>query len=134
MYALYTIQMSKRKAFLKEFLDGIFLDSTVKTGIGRYAPTWPMVLGHKDGTVSDEEYTLLYREMMLRSWIYDRTAFVSPVKQAYDSGIPLAVACYCKPGKFCHRHLLVEYLVKGAAAVHGIHPLEVTEYSVGESP
>jgi len=97
---LFTIQMSKwREARNREIL---FIDTTVKSGDALFAPTWDMVMGHKQGTMSDEEYTQRYRQMMIQSWIHNRPRW----EQLLRSDEQVAIACYCPPGKFCHRHLL----------------------------
>ena len=44
------------------------LNTTVKSGIKAFAPTWDMVMGHKQGKISDEEYTKLYYALMRESW------------------------------------------------------------------
>lgn len=79
-----------------------FVDTTVKSGIKIFAPTWDMVLGHKNGTVSDEEYTREYRRMMIESWKAHRPEWEAFLRR---DGVQ-AIACYCKPGLFCHRLLL----------------------------
>jgi hypothetical protein len=100
---VYTIQMGQhRKA--KEL--GIeLIDTTVKTGIPAFAPTWDMVLKSKDGSLSHEDYTSMYRDMMLRSYMTNQTAWLGLLQKS-----KIAIACYCKAGDFCHRHLFIKYL------------------------
>lgn len=80
----------------------VLLDTTVKTGTSPFAPTWDIVWGHKQGTVSDDEYTKCYRSLMKESWVQRRAEWM----ETLQSTNKLALACYCRPDTFCHRHLL----------------------------
>lgn len=107
-----TIQLgSWRKA--KE-LNIQLIDITVKTGIPAFAPSWEIVLGHKSGRVSDDEYTKQYREMMLKSYMLNTIAWKELIKLEH-----VAIACYCSPDRFCHRHLFVKYL-EGVCKTHNV--------------
>lgn len=100
---VYTIQMGQhRKA--KEL--GIELvDTTVKSGIPAFAPTWDMVHAHKAGHITNEKYSELYRDIMLRSYMTNQTVWLALLDKP-----KIAIACYCKAGVFCHRHLFIKYL------------------------
>ena len=99
---VYTIQMAQwRKA--KE--RGIqLLDTTVKSGDKVFAPAWGMVEAVKSGRISEEEYSLDYRRMMMMSLKNNASRWKEVIR-----GEPVAIACYCGYGLFCHRHLLVQY-------------------------
>lgn len=97
---LFTIQMGKWRLARDRGI--MFLDTTVKSGDRIFAPQWDMVLGHKNGTVSDEEYTQRYRRLMIDSWVNNRDRWMT-LLQSNDQ---VALACYCPAGQFCHRHLL----------------------------
>ena len=100
---LFTTRISNWREARKRNL--VFVDTTVKgkTPQGKiFAPTWDMVLGHKDGSWSDEQYTAAYRKRMIASWLAHREEWEAFLRQEE----PVAIACYCTPGKFCHRHLL----------------------------
>jgi len=64
-------------------------------------PTWNMVTGHKDGTISDKEYTKMYYELVLNKLNKDELI------EKLDNKILL---CWCGKSKFCHRHILREWL------------------------
>ena len=104
---VYTYQIAKWRV-VKALDSGIVLiDTTVKTGYKQVAPTWEMVMGSKDGSVSPENYTRQYNEIL------DYSRQVNP--RFWGSLLRLekvALGCYCAPGKFCHRHLLVDDLRK----------------------
>lgn len=97
---IFTIQMGRYRLAKEKKLD--FVDTTVKSGLKMFAPTWDMVLGHKNGSVSDEEYTQRYRQMMIESMRENKQAWLEFIERKE----PVALACYCKPGVFCHRLLL----------------------------
>lgn len=80
------------------------IDTTVKSGHDIFAPTWHMVMSHKDGTLSDEGYTREYQQRMYESMRQNGDQWM----QYVHSDTPMALGCYCKPGAFCHRHLLVK--------------------------
>jgi len=90
------------------------LDVTVKSGNKAFAPTWDMVMGHKRGQMSDSEYVERYYTLMRRSYREQR--------QTWDwllSQDEVTLLCYCAKGKFCHRTLLAEILVKLGAQYMG---------------
>lgn len=101
---LFTIQVGKWR--LAKDRNIRFMDTTVKSGYSLFAPTWEMVLGHKNGVISDSDYSRLYRNLLLKSWKDRRDEWMSFLN---DDDI-YALACYCKAGNFCHRHLLVKFL------------------------
>jgi ribA/ribD-fused uncharacterized protein len=100
VYQIYTVQMSRSRN-LKD--KGIHvLDTTVKSGIKAFAPTWDMVMAHKEKRLSDDQYTDQYLRRMRDS----RRDNPSVWKQLQDH-TKFAALCYCTPGQFCHRHLAV---------------------------
>lgn len=90
-------------------------DITVKTKEhAAFCPTWDMVMNYKNKSMSEEEYTKLYHDMMVESWR----------KHNHDWRDLLAMnevtlVCFCPKGSFCHRYLLAEYLVKCGAEYMG---------------
>ena len=102
---VYTYQIAKWRV-VKALDSGILLlDTTVKSGYAQVAPTWEMVLGSKDGTVSEENYTRQYYDILDYSRRVNPNFWASLLRLE-----KVALGCYCARGKFCHRHLLVEYL------------------------
>ena len=101
---LYTISMSQwRKA---KALDIELVDITVKSGIKSFAPEKSLVWAYKNGEVSEERYTELYVERVL----HELTVSPSVFQTLLDKDHSIAVACYCKAGVFCHRHIFVKLL------------------------
>lgn len=64
-------------------------------------------MGIKEGTLTEQQYTALYHERMRESYKANKQHWL----QLCDTP-RLAIACFCKAGCFCHRHLLVTYLQK----------------------
>ncbi|AAL83052.1 hypothetical protein FDI90_gp221 [Pseudomonas phage PA7] len=100
---VYTYQIAKYKLVIEKGIKP--LDITVKSGAYQLAPTWLMVMGHKKGIISDDEYTEAYLSMLEQSLI-DNPEFFKWFFQLEE----VALGCYCRAGNFCHRHLLVEWL------------------------
>lgn len=108
-----TIQVSKwRLAKDRGFR---LMDTTVKSGYSIFSPTWDLVLGHKQATLSDDEYSQQYRDLLIHSWRTQRQKWLDFLN---DNDEYYALACYCRyrnedgTVKFCHRHLLVKFLEK----------------------
>lgn len=100
-----TIQMAQyRKA---KALNVELIDTTVKSGNPIFAPTWEMVKAWKSGNLSKEEYSRQYGVLMFDSFKEHRLAWLDIFKKE-----SVALACYCRAGDFCHRHLLKSYFEK----------------------
>jgi len=89
-------------------------DVTVKTGDPAFAPSWDMVMKYKRGKISEEGYTVLYRNLMRRSYRDHYQAWMDLIH--LDE---VTLVCYCKGGTFCHRYLLVDLLEK-VCRHHGV--------------
>lgn len=103
---LFTVQMSRWRQLKAANIE--LIDTTVKTGERAFAPTWDMVMGHKTGELSNEQYTEAYLNMMRQSYNYNRDIWDRLLLSSGD----VAIACYCSPGAFCHRHILKDILEK----------------------
>jgi len=64
------------------------------------APSKELLLGIKDGNISEEEYTKEYLD-------YLNTLNPKEIEEKYKDSILL---CYEKTGDFCHRHILTNWL------------------------
>jgi uncharacterized protein YeaO (DUF488 family) len=102
----FTIQNSKWR--LARNRDIVMMDTSVKTGFSIFAPTWSMVMDHKRGEISDDEYTAMYRARMNASFKAERGKWMQTIQMTE----PVALGCFCKPGDFCHRILLKDMLEK----------------------
>jgi len=104
----YTIQIGKYR--VAKSLNIVMVDTTVKSGTALFSPSWDMVLGHKDGTLSDERYTEMYLTRM-RNSIRTRPKEWAAFLERYR-GADFALGCYCPYPGFCHRHLLKDVFLK----------------------
>ena len=83
------------------------------------APSTYLLQSYKDGTISEEEYVKEYTQQ-LNDFSKDIENFVNVLKNDFvDKKVVLL--CYEKD-KFCHRHILAEYLNKPSN-------LDITEIS-----
>jgi len=86
------------------------LDITVKgqDALGKhFAPTWKMVMGTKNGTMTEDEYVQQYVK------IIDRVP-VNILKQLFDFADKhgsITFVCFCPEYAFCHRNILTRILV-----------------------
>jgi uncharacterized protein YeaO (DUF488 family) len=82
------------------------IDITVKSATNwarNLAPTWDMVWAHKNGKISDKEYTEQYIDLIEKNGI--------PLNELLEFN-KITFVCYCPNGKFCHTHLLIDYLLE----------------------
>ena len=103
---LYTIAMYNWRKARDLGID--ILDTTAKGGISNLAPTWGIVKAYKQsdmGTQAEITYTTAYYEQMRESYKEHKDEWMEIFSKE-----KIAVACYCPPGKFCHRKLLIDML------------------------
>jgi hypothetical protein len=101
---LFTVQLSKWR--LVRELGVTLLDITAKSGVTAFAPLFDDVMAYKRGALSEEEYTRRYLGRMRHSR-RDQPKEWERVKTLSDK---IALACYCKAGAFCHRHLFMDLI------------------------
>lgn len=99
----WTIQMAKWR-LLKD-TDIEFIDTTVKSGDKVFAPSWDIVSDVKSGKITEEQYSVVYRDMIRQSYRQNQSEWIKLIHKP-----KVAIACYCPAGCFCHRHILIEAL------------------------
>ena len=100
---IYTCQMANwRKA--RDLGIPVF-DITLKSGDVRFAPDAELLSQYKSGKITDQYYTQRYLTLMDQRLKEDPKLLDVITKEP-----ALCLMCYCGPGKFCHRHLLTEWL------------------------
>ena len=90
------------------------LDVTVKSGDRTFAPTWDLVMGYKQGKISEEEYTEKYTQLMRQSWVKNNKRWREVLGTER-----VVLVCYCRPGVFCHRVLLARMIEKAGGKYMG---------------
>ena len=77
----------------------------------KLAPTAELLQKHKSNSITNEEYTSVYHNQLLKlendGYI---TKFVKALSTLQEFKGDVVLLCYEKKGDFCHRHLLAEYL------------------------
>lgn len=108
------MKVKLKRAQIRQGQQGI--DTTVKSATGfakAFAPTWDMVMGHKNGTLSDERYTFQYTTILDRILDPRRDrSLENPWRQLLAAGQgagEVTLLCYCRDGRFCHTHLMIDY-------------------------
>lgn len=81
------------------------LDITVLSGVSIYAPKWDMLKKYKSGKMDPEEYTELYLSLMRDSYSKNKEKWLE-----LFTNKNLVLGCYCNPGDFCHRNIMVHIL------------------------
>lgn len=101
---------------LHETANTVYLDATragVKLhGQDLFAPPWSLVMGYQRGRVTADSYTQQYRQQMRQSYRAHRAQWHAVITAS--AGKRLVIGCFCKPGAFCHRQLLADYLAQVA--------------------
>ena len=112
-FHLWTVQMAQWRLCKKE---GIFLlDTTAKSGEQAFAPEYGAVIAYKNGALSENDYTKAYLEKMALSLEMRPDKWRKLLLQP-----KVAIACYCRAGVFCHRHLFLD-LMEGYLQAHNQH-------------
>ena len=73
-----------------------------------YAPTWSMVNGIKNKTLSHKDYTTQYYNLLLQRWDTHSKDILHLVNKIQNQDVTLV--CFCPANSFCHRYLLVNFL------------------------
>jgi len=87
------------------------------------APTWSMIMHHKNGEISNDEYKELYLNHLQLSR-FNAGQYVESL------GDGCFLLCYESPSDFCHRHILAEHLTQqtGVVISEWMNPQETKEY------
>lgn len=93
----------------------VVIDTTVKSSRGSaavLAPTWELVMGHKRGQISWEQYTNGYLSLMRRRYLlpYQKQRILDFLHLEEE----VVFTCYCSQDRYpmCHRWLLVDIFNK----------------------
>lgn len=73
------------------------------TALPELAPTWEMIMAHKEGNITEMDFISMYVDLLHRQR-FDPNKFIEPLPD------PTFLLCYEKPGDFCHRRVLAEWI------------------------
>ena len=77
----------------------------------KLAPTAELLQKHKSNSITNEEYTSVYHNQLLKLENDGYIAkFVKALSTLQELKGDVVLLCYEKRGDFCHRQLLAEYL------------------------
>jgi hypothetical protein len=76
----------------------------VQASVDCLKPTWAMVRGFKQRTLSEEEYVARYRRLICKRWPAVKRWLDELEADAY-------LCCWCTTG-FCHRYLVAKLIRK----------------------
>lgn len=108
---IYTFQLANWRK-VKE-LGILYMDTTIKSGDWMLAPTWTLLSAYKYNDLSEEDYATSYNILLEERLIKYPEYF----DELFNLEA-LAVGCYCRAGKFCHRHLLVNFFEKRTECIY----------------
>lgn len=110
---IHTVQMAQWRKVIA--MDLTVTDVTVKSGIKEFAPDWDFLTEYKSSPMGPEDEAR-YTEKFLAKMNRIHNESPETWTRYLTETVPLVLACYCKAGCFCHRHLLVECFRKLCAA------------------
>lgn len=108
---VYTYQLASWRKV--KALGVLYMDTTIKSGDWMLAPTWGLLAAYKYNGLGDEAYTEAYNQLLEERLI----EFPEYFDELFNVE-SIAVGCYCRPGKFCHRHLLVKFFERHTECIY----------------
>jgi hypothetical protein len=75
----------------------------------KLAPPWELVRAIKDGLIDERRYVEIYRVQVLD--LLDPASVVREIGEAF--GPEATLLCYERPGVFCHRRLVADWIEIG---------------------
>jgi len=73
----------------------------------KLAPTWKLLSAYKKGYIDDAEYETAFREQLDKLNPYD---VLHELKELVGEDVEPVIMCHCGKDKFCHRHIVAEWL------------------------
>jgi uncharacterized protein YeaO (DUF488 family) len=98
IFNIWTVQISNWRLVREK--DISLLDITVKSGVQAFAPSWDNLRAYKAGLMSQSEYTSRYYDKIINSAEQNISAWQNLTEKR-----SMALACYCRAGEYCHRHI-----------------------------
>ena len=88
----------------------------IKYVLKEVIPSWKdIVEPYKENLLSEVEYTVKYKKMLDSQEFTIRIMLEDIMEKASTLGLQdIVLLCYEKPGRFCHRHILAEWIKEKA--------------------
>ena len=110
-YTSYYANYRKFKGMFRVSISRTALSNSCDLQLTKLAPTAELLQKYKNNSITNEEYTSVYHNQLLRLENNGYIAkFVKALSTLQELKEDVVLLCYEKSGKFCHRHLLAEYL------------------------
>jgi len=90
------------------------LDVSAKSAKGwaaKLAPPWTLVWGYKHGRICEHEFTKRYLEHIDPISVPGSLPYTDLLHYGRKRNNHINFQCYCSDFKFCHTHVLIDYLV-----------------------
>lgn len=102
----FTIQLSQWRIAVDRGIRVI--NATYKGNHPLFAPSGQLVWDSKQGRIGPDIYRQIYLQQMNQSVQQHQIGWDEFLLQYHDQSV--AIGCFCAPGGFCHRHLLIPLL------------------------
>ena len=111
IYTSYYANYRKFKGMFRVSISRTAPSNSYDLQLTKLAPTAKLLQNHKSNFITNEEYTSVYNSQLLGLENDGYIAkFVKALSNLQELHEDVVLLCYEKTGKFCHRHLLAEYL------------------------
>jgi uncharacterized protein YeaO (DUF488 family) len=106
---IYTCNINTAKKYIamNKIPENCFIDTTVKSGVKLFAPTWQIVMDHKNGLIDDQQYISMYLKILNKNYNENKQVF----DYYFKNTKAVVLMCYCPANAFCHRTILSSWLV-----------------------
>lgn len=99
------------------------LDITMRGDYVAFQPGWDIVMGLKQGKITEQQYYMAYWERMRISFKTNRAYWDALLIRP-----EVTLVCYCPAGAFCHRLILARDILGGKHPETGVPYFPNVEY------
>lgn len=107
IYTSYYANYRKFKGMFRVSISRTAPSNSYDLQLTKLAPTAELLQNYKSNFITNEEYTSVYNNQLLR---LENDGYIAKVvKDLSTLQEDVVLLCYEKKGDFCHRHLLAEW-------------------------
>ena len=108
--------LDQNKVFPVQVSNSVPKGFPIKYVLKEVIPSWKdIVEPYKENLLSEVEYTVKYKKMLDSQEFIIRIMLEEIKEKALTLGLQdIVLLCYEKPGRFCHRHILAEWIKEKA--------------------